>query len=62
MNVQLCGLQCHEGVTGTGQAVVLLENPTGQFVLNAAQLTEQVRNISVTAQASNSTTCNNASF
>lgn len=42
VNVQLCGMECHEGVSGSCQATVLLENPAGQFVLKAEQLVEQV--------------------
>ena len=41
VNVKLCGLSPHEGVTGT-QATVLLENPQGKNMLDANGLVQQV--------------------
>ncbi|KAH3881227.1 isoleucine--tRNA ligase, cytoplasmic-like isoform X1 [Dreissena polymorpha] len=43
VNVQLCRTQCHEGVSGSQQATVLLENPVGQFVLTPEALRDQVK-------------------
>ncbi|XP_052781081.1 isoleucine--tRNA ligase, cytoplasmic-like [Mya arenaria] len=45
VNVQLCGSPCQEGVTGSQQATVLLENPAGEFVLSVDQLKEQVQSV-----------------
>lgn len=42
VNVMLSGMECAEGVTGSQLATVLLENPSGQFVLSADELAEQV--------------------
>ena len=41
VNVKLCGLSPHEGVSGT-QATVLLESPQGKNMLDADGLLQQV--------------------
>ncbi|XP_053378371.1 isoleucine--tRNA ligase, cytoplasmic-like [Mercenaria mercenaria] len=45
VNVQLCGMSCHEGRGGSNQATVLLENPQGQFVLSADSLRKQAQSV-----------------
>lgn len=45
VNVQLCSMSCQEGLRGSNQATVLLENPQGQFALSAELLKQQVQTV-----------------